>query len=62
MTSPQDLQKLMFSAAIGSPLAIPVMRNGALVDLIAQPPELVAALSSGRGCRRGLVYGPGRTE
>jgi len=39
----QDLQKLMFSEAIGRPLAITVMRNGALVDVIAEPAELVAA-------------------
>jgi S1-C subfamily serine protease len=39
----QDLQGLMFSEAIGQPLAITVMRNGALVDVIAQPSELVAA-------------------
>jgi len=39
----QDLQRLMFSEAIGRPLAITVMRNGALVDVIAQPSELVAA-------------------
>ena len=39
----QDLQKLMFSDAIGRPLAITVMRNGALVDVIAAPSELVAA-------------------
>ena len=39
----QDLQKLMFSDAIGRPLAITVMRNGALVDVIAEPSELVAA-------------------
>jgi len=39
----QDLQRLMFSEAIGKPLAITVMRNGALVDVIAQPAELVAA-------------------
>jgi S1-C subfamily serine protease len=38
----QDLQRLMFSDAIGRPLAITVMRNGALVDVIAQPTELVA--------------------
>ena len=43
VTTAQDLQKLMFSAAIGRPLAITVMRNGALVDVIAQPSELVAA-------------------
>jgi S1-C subfamily serine protease len=39
----QDLQRLMFEEAIGRPLAITVMRNGALVDVIAQPSELVAA-------------------
>ena len=39
----QDLQRLMFSEAIGRPLAITVMRNGALVDVIAQPSELVNA-------------------
>jgi S1-C subfamily serine protease len=44
VTRAQDLQKLMFSEAIGRPLAITVMRNGALVDVIAQPSELVAAL------------------
>jgi S1-C subfamily serine protease len=39
----QDLQQLMFAEAIGKPFAITVMRNGALVDVIAQPAELVAA-------------------
>jgi S1-C subfamily serine protease len=39
----QDLQRLMFGDAIGKPLAITVMRNGALVDVIAEPSELVAA-------------------
>jgi S1-C subfamily serine protease len=39
----QDLQRLMFSEAIGKPLAITVMRNGALVDVIAEPSELVNA-------------------
>src|SRR6516225_4293595 len=39
----QDLQRLMFADAIGRPLAITVMRNGALVDVIAEPSELVAA-------------------
>jgi S1-C subfamily serine protease len=33
----QDLQRLMFDEAIGKPLAITVMRNGALVDVIAVP-------------------------
>ena len=60
MTSAQHLQKLMFSAAIGPPLAIPVMRNGALVDVLAQPPELVAATRTGLSQR--AVYGRGRTE
>ena len=39
----QDLQRLMFEEAIGKPFAITVMRNGALVDVIAHPSELVAA-------------------
>jgi S1-C subfamily serine protease len=41
--SSQDLQKLMFADAIGRPLPITVMRNGALVDVIVEPAELVAA-------------------
>ncbi len=43
VTRGQDLQKLMFTEAIGQPLAITVMRNGALVDVIAEPSELVTA-------------------
>jgi S1-C subfamily serine protease len=39
----QDLQRLMFDEMIGRPLAITVMRNGALVDVIAEPSELVSA-------------------
>ena len=39
----QDLQRLMFADAIGRPFAITVTRNGALVDVIAEPSELVAA-------------------
>jgi S1-C subfamily serine protease len=39
----QDLQRLMFAQSIGRPLAITVMRNGALVDVIAEPSELVSA-------------------
>jgi S1-C subfamily serine protease len=39
----QDLQRLMFADAIGRPLSITVMRNGALVDVIAEPSELVNA-------------------
>ena len=43
VTTSQDIQRLMFSDAIGKPLPITVMRNGALVDVIAEPTELVAA-------------------
>jgi S1-C subfamily serine protease len=39
----QDLQRLMFAEAIGHPLPVTVMRNGALVDVIAEPTELVTA-------------------
>jgi S1-C subfamily serine protease len=39
----QDLQRQMFAEAIGRPRAITVMRNGALVDVIAEPSELVPA-------------------
>ena len=39
----QDLQRLMFAEAIGRRLGITVMRNGALVDVIAEPAELIAA-------------------
>jgi S1-C subfamily serine protease len=39
----QDLQRLMFGDAIGQPLAVTVMRNGALVDVIAEPSELARA-------------------
>jgi len=39
----QDLQRLMFADAIGRRVGITVMRNGALVDVIAEPSELVAA-------------------
>jgi S1-C subfamily serine protease len=37
----QALQRLMFAEAIGRPFAITVMRNGALVDVITEPAELV---------------------
>jgi S1-C subfamily serine protease len=43
VSTAQDLQRLMFDDAIGKPLPITVMRNGALVDVIAQPVELVSA-------------------
>ncbi len=38
----QDLQRLMFADAIGKPLEITVLRNGAFVDVIAEPSELAA--------------------
>ena len=41
--SAQDLQRLMFAEAIGHPLPVTVMRNGALVDVIAEPAEMIAA-------------------
>jgi S1-C subfamily serine protease len=43
VTTAQDLQRLMFAEAIGRPLEITVLRNGALVDVIAKPQELAAA-------------------
>jgi S1-C subfamily serine protease len=43
VTSAQDLQRLMFGEAIGKPLEVTVLRNGALVDVIAEPSELAAA-------------------
>ncbi|NKZ08463.1 S1C family serine protease [Actinomadura latina] len=36
----QSLQKLMFADAIGRPLPVTVLRNGAMVDVIAEPVEL----------------------
>ncbi|TDD66394.1 S1C family serine protease [Actinomadura rubrisoli] len=36
----QSLQRLMFAEAIGRPLPITVLRNGAMVDVIAEPTEL----------------------
>jgi S1-C subfamily serine protease len=39
----QDLQRLMFGEAIGRPLPVTVLRNGALVDVIAEPSERVPA-------------------
>ncbi|MCP2343077.1 S1C family serine protease [Actinomadura rupiterrae] len=38
----QSLQRLMFADAIGRPLPITVLRNGAMVDVIAEPVELTA--------------------
>jgi S1-C subfamily serine protease len=43
VTNAQDLQRLMFAEAIGKPLEITVLRNGALVDVIVRPAELAAA-------------------
>jgi S1-C subfamily serine protease len=43
VTTAQDLQRLMFGEAVDKPLEITVLRNGALVDVIAQPSELAAA-------------------
>lgn len=37
----RGLQRLMFAEAIGRPLEITVTRNGAMVDVIAEPTELV---------------------
>ncbi|WP_043627405.1 PDZ domain-containing protein [Nonomuraea candida] len=39
----QSLQRLMFAEAIGRPLPITVYRNGALVDVIAEPVELTGS-------------------
>ena len=41
VTTAQALQRLMLADAIGRQLPITVVRNGALVDLIATPVELV---------------------
>ena len=43
VTTAQDLQRLMFGEAIGKPLEVTVLRNGALVDVIAEPSELASA-------------------
>jgi S1-C subfamily serine protease len=45
VTQAQSLQKLMFVEAIGKPLAITVLRNGAMVDVITEPTELTSAAS-----------------
>ncbi|MFI5959869.1 S1C family serine protease [Cryptosporangium sp. NPDC051539] len=37
----QGLQKLLFTEAIGQPLPLTVFRNGAMVDVVALPTELV---------------------
>jgi S1-C subfamily serine protease len=38
----QSVQRLMLADAIGRPLAVTVYRNGAMVDVIAEPEELAA--------------------
>ncbi|PZG23545.1 S1C family serine protease [Nonomuraea aridisoli] len=43
VTDAQGLQRLMFADAIGRPLPITVHRNGALVDVIAEPVELTGS-------------------
>ena len=43
VTSARELQRLMFAEVIGRPLEITVLRNGALVDVIAEPSELATA-------------------
>lgn len=40
----QDLSSLMFAEAIGHPIELTVLRNGAMVDVIAVPSELTARL------------------
>jgi S1-C subfamily serine protease len=62
VTTAQDVQRLMFSDAIGRPLPITVMRNGALVDVIAEPTELVAALAPWPRPAPGRHDSPGRAE
>jgi S1-C subfamily serine protease len=42
VVSAQTLQKLMLGDAIGQPVAVTVLRSGALVDVIATPVELRA--------------------
>ncbi len=42
MRGAQDLQRLMFADAIGHPIELTVLRNGAMVDVIAVPSELTA--------------------
>ncbi|MDQ4084769.1 MAG: trypsin-like peptidase domain-containing protein [Actinomycetota bacterium] len=39
-TDAQSLQRLMFADAIGRPLEVTVLRNGALADVVAYPREL----------------------
>jgi S1-C subfamily serine protease len=43
MRGAQDLQRLMFADAIGRAIELTVLRNGAMVDVVAVPAELTAA-------------------
>jgi serine protease Do len=43
ITDAQSIQRLLFGEAIGAPLPITALRNGAMVDVIAIPAELVDA-------------------
>jgi S1-C subfamily serine protease len=36
----RSLQRLLFASAIGRPLQLTVLRNGAMVDVITEPVEL----------------------
>jgi S1-C subfamily serine protease len=45
VTDAQSLQRLMFAEAIGRPLPVTVLRNGAMVDVIAEPVELTGDLA-----------------
>jgi hypothetical protein len=40
VSSAQSVQRRMLADAIGRPLSITVYRNGAMVDVIAEPVEL----------------------
>lgn len=43
VTDAQGIQRLLFSEAIGTTLPITALRNGAMVDVMAVPSELVGA-------------------
>ena len=45
VASATELQRSMFADAIGRPMALTVLRNGALVDVMAEPVELTAGPS-----------------
>jgi S1-C subfamily serine protease len=48
VSSAESLQKQLFAEAIGIPLPVPVLRNGALVDVIAVPGEMPEERRRGR--------------